>query len=109
MRETGCLEGWQDCTNVTYTDSSVGTVSQYAFGLPPGQGCYIQIDRIRNGSYGTMTVNYDDPSILVFDNEQRDYQSGTELGLPLTDYGWGPRKILVVNRGQNQARFAVLY
>jgi hypothetical protein len=68
MRESQCLVGFQDCTNVTFSDVSVGQRMQYGFGLPPGQGCFVQIDRIRNGSYGTMTLNYDDPSILVFDN-----------------------------------------
>ena len=27
----------------------------------------------------------------------------------MTDYGWGPRKVLVANRGQNAAMFTVLY
>ena len=39
----------------------------------------------------------------------RDYKSGTSLGLPLTDYGWGPRKVLVVNKGETAAGFTVVF
>ena len=62
------MEGFQQCTNVTFTEVSVGQIFEYGFGLPPGHGCFIQIDRFRNGSYGTMQFYFDDPSIMVFDD-----------------------------------------
>jgi hypothetical protein len=46
---------------------------------------------------------------MVFDNDQRDYQSGTPLGLPLTDFGWGSRKIFVVNKGETPAGFTAQF
>ncbi len=54
-----------------------------------------------------MNLFYDDPSIVVFDKDVRDYQAGTVLGLPLTDYGWGPRKVFVVNKGDSPVGFTV--
>jgi len=52
------------------------------------------------GSYGTMQLQFDDPqSIMVFDKYDKNYQSGSILGMPLSNDGWGPRKVLVVNKG----------
>ena len=68
QREDLCVEGFQQCTNVTFSEVSVGQIFEYGYGLPPGHGCYIQIDRFRNGSYGTMHIDFDSSSILVFDN-----------------------------------------
>lgn len=100
FRDYQCVEGFQDCTNVTFTMNSVGQSVQYGYQLTPGNGCYIQIDRLQMGSIGSMAVAFDDPSsILVFDKDNRNYQSGDVLTMPVTEYGWGPRKIFVVNRG----------
>lgn len=100
-----CVEGYQLCSNVTFNQNSVGSSNTYGYGLPAGQGCYIQIDRDRNGSYGTVAINFDDPSIIVFDSKVKNYQAGQVLGLPITDYGWGPRKVFVVNKGDQPAGF----
>jgi hypothetical protein len=52
------------------------------------------------GSYGTMQLQFDDPlSILVFDNYEKNYQSGGVLGMPLSNDGWASRKVLVANKG----------
>lgn len=72
-----CVESFSDCTNVTFTQNSVSQSVQFGFNLQPGSGCYIQINRLNNGSYGSMAVSYDDPtSILVFDGYEKNYQSG---------------------------------
>jgi hypothetical protein len=56
-----------------------------------------------------MKLNYDDPNILVFDEIVMNYQPGTPLGMPVTDYGWAPRKIFVVNRGDSPSGFTVTF
>ena len=67
-RDFQCVEGFQPCTNVTFTMNSVGQSVNYGFTLDPGNGCYIQIDRMQLGSIGSMSVYFDDPtSLLVFD------------------------------------------
>ena len=76
MRNYQCLEGFADCTNVTFTGSSIGASNSQGYGLLPGYGCYIKIDRTEDGSYGTVAIQYDDPSILVFDQYNRQYVSG---------------------------------
>lgn len=104
------MEGFQDCTNATFTTQSVGTSVQYGYILNPGFGCYITIDRTDMGSIGSMQVTYDDPtSILVFDKDNRNYMSGSTLNMPVTDYGWAPRKVFVVNKGTQQAAFSVQF
>ena len=52
-----------------------------------------------------MSLVYDDPNILVVDDYVRNYKSATRLGLPLTDDGWGARKVFVVNVGSAPAGF----
>ena len=90
--------------------SSVGQSVQYGYTLDPGNGCYIQIDRLQMGSIGSMALFFDDPSsILVFDGINRNYQSGDVLNMQVSDYGWAPRKVFVVNRGQQQAGISVIY
>ncbi len=44
---------------------------------------------------------------MVFDALQKNYQPGQVLGLPLTDFGWGPRKVFIVNKGDQPAGFTV--
>ena len=63
-----CLNGFQACTNVTFTQYSVGQTLTSGYSLAPGTGCYIQINRLNNGSTGSLAVSYSDPtSIMVFD------------------------------------------
>ena len=62
------------------------------------------------GSYGTMQLAFDDPSsIMVFDKLNRNYQSGDVLGMPVSDDGWAPRKVFVVNKGTSKAGFSVTF
>lgn len=105
--EALCAESFQKCTNVTFTKYSVGTSQQYSFGLPPGSGCYITINRERMGSFGTMKFKYENPNFRVFDKLDTTYSSGKLLGLPITDAGWGERKVFIVNTGNFADGFSV--
>ena len=87
-----CVQGFHSCTNVTFTETSVGQNLQLSFGLNPGYGCYIQINRQQMGSYGSMQIQYDDPtSIMVFDQYDLNLQSGDILGMHVSSNGWAPR------------------
>jgi hypothetical protein len=91
---------------MTFTENSVGSNSQLGFNLDAGKGCYVEIKRLPMGSYGTMQLAFDDPSsIMVFDKQNRNYQSGDVLGMPVSDDGWAPRKVFVVNKGTGKAGF----
>ena len=76
LRNYQCMEGFADCMNMTFTGSSAGTTSSQGYGLLPGYGCYIKIDRLEDGSYGTIKLMYDDANIKVFDDYNLNYQSG---------------------------------
>lgn len=66
--------------------NSVGQSVQQGFTLDPGNGCYIQIDRLQMGSIGSMQVYYDDPSsLMVFDQINRNYQSGDVLNMQVSE------------------------
>ena len=62
------------------------------------------------GAVGTMAISFDDPnSILVFDKDNRNYQSGDTLHMLVTEQGWAPRKVFVVNRGTEQSQISVQF
>ena len=106
---SGCLQGFAQCQNVTFARDSVGTYQEQGFGLLPGYGCYITIDRLFDGSVGTVAIVYDDPLIKVIDNYVMNYTSGMQLPLPLTNYGWAPRTILVVNTNSQPSSFTAQF
>ncbi len=100
FKNYNCLQGYEQCGNVTFTDLSVGQLTTSQYGLLPGYGCYVQINRLLSGTVGTLQITFTDPtSILVFDNYDLNYTSGDTLVMPLADYGWAPRTVLVVNIG----------
>jgi hypothetical protein len=61
----------------------------------------MNINRTVDGSYGTVSFNYTDPYVLVFDPMQPSYSPGDQLGLVEVDSsdGWLDRTILVANTG----------
>ncbi|CDW81061.1 UNKNOWN [Stylonychia lemnae] len=97
LKNYQCIEGYAECQNFTFTSLSPGTVYQNSVGLLPGYGCFIQIDRLFDGGYGTLQITFENPSVLVFDEYNKQYQSNDQLGLILNEDGWGPRKVFVVN------------
>ena len=50
----------------------------------------MSIARTTDGSYGTVTIQYDNPYLYVFDEYQWDVASGDRLGLieEATQVGW---------------------
>ena len=56
-----------DCAMITYDWNSYNISNQYGFILSAGQGCYVGISRLNNGSYGTMQLFFEDSNILFFD------------------------------------------
>lgn len=76
LRNFQCMEGFADCMNMTFTAQSIRTTQSQGYGLLPGYGCYIKIDRLEDGSYGTLTLVYDDENVRVFDDYNMNYQSG---------------------------------
>ena len=50
--------------------------------LDAGEGCWLQINRTADGSYGTMGIEYgDNRYIYVFDEFEIEYETGMKLGL----------------------------
>ena len=64
---------------------------------------------LNSASYGTIQVSFDNKNITIFDDYEMNVTSGAVLGLPLTDYGWTPRKLYIVNRGNVPAGFNVVF
>lgn len=67
-----CVEvvNQEKCFNYTFTvdDFEMDEPHKLVNSLNPGEGCWLQINRTLDGSYGTVSVEYDDPDIVVFDD-----------------------------------------
>ena len=61
------MEGLSECITVTYSADDYNITYNYGFSLLPGYGCYIKMNRLDNGSYGTVVLTYDDPNLMIFD------------------------------------------
>ena len=101
------------CGNYTFTrddfereEEVVGT-----FSLNEGVGCWMQIDREQDGSYGVAAIDYDNPYLLVFDDFDLNYEPREPLGLveESTWMGWGPRTFFVANSGLMPTQFSVIW
>ena len=69
------------------------------------------IDRTFDGSYGTATLKYDNPYLMVFDEFDLEYESGNSLGLieESTYMGWKRREFFVANSGLMPTQFNVAW
>ena len=99
------VQQFETCQNVTFTETSFNTSFTNEFSLEAGNACVHQINRTKLGSYGTVTFSYDNPNLVIFDQYLGNVESGTELGLPLSNVGWDPRTVLIVNAGTDQVQF----
>ena len=101
------------CGNYTFTkeDFEKEEPEVRAFTLNEGVGCWMQIDREFDGSYGIATIDYDNPYLLVFDEYDLEYEAGEGLGLveEPTYIGWGPRTFFVANSGLMPTQFSVIW
>ena len=90
--------------------------------LVPGWGCWLNMTRYVNGSWGTLTVIPTDEeagnNLLIFDPEVTadDKLDATvpiteyKTGMKYTDKGWIPRSVFIVNRSmRNYASFQYIY
>jgi len=58
----------QACKNETFTKETFGAEPTSAkVTLGNGEACFMSINRTVDGSYGTVSFNYTDPYVLVFD------------------------------------------
>ncbi|CDW76867.1 UNKNOWN [Stylonychia lemnae] len=109
LKYTQCVEGFSACQNTTFTSFSINDESYQDFGLLPGYGCFIQIDRLKDGAVGTLKIIFDDTALKVYDDYNRNYQSGDQLNMPITENGWAARKVLVFNSGSDPLGFRAVY
>ena len=81
----------------------------FGFSLLGGYGCYINIERDFNGSYGTVNFAFKDPNLYIFDSYLHTVTSGMELGMFETGFGWDPRTFFIVNRGAAPIEFSAKF
>eukprot|EP00347_Sterkiella_histriomuscorum_P001589 403371447 len=74
-----CVEGFAACQNMTFTEYSAGQTQEQGYGLLPGYGCFIKIDRLETGTIGSVQIIFDDPAIKIIDDYNKKYTSGQLL------------------------------
>ena len=115
-----CVRGFVPCNNQTFTVNDFLSVRKYSKTLAPGYGCFMNVNRTLNGTWGQLNVTVVEGTstedLLIFD-EDLPSAVGQQANLtnylkPLTyaDNGWKPRKIFVVNaNAQRSASFVYQY
>ena len=56
-----------------------------------------------------MQLVFTNPSIVIFDELVKVVESGDWLPLPVSETGWAPRKVLVVNNGTQTIGFSAIF
>ena len=120
---TGCVNGIDYCDPMEFNTSTFGARYEYSKTLVPGFGCYLNMNRTVNGSWGLVEItqastNNDNTSLLLFDKDDNTTQFdavndiiGLERkGLVYSDDGWLPKQLFIVNRDmRNFATFTYVY
>ena len=103
----------EQCANYTFTAENFNQTEPIVAEnvLNAGEGCWMQIERTADGSYGTVAIEYDNQYLYIFDEFIPTYESGIELGLleENTALGWAPREFFVANGGLMPASFTAIY
>ena len=103
------------CSNHTFTNQDFNRSGELAvrksMTLQAGEACMISIDRTTDGSYGTVTIQYDNPYLMVFDDTKIDFATDDRVGLieEPTQSGWAPRTFLVANAAPFPTQFNAIY
>ena len=121
MNYGSCVQGFEPCENVTFNSSSFQARYDYEINLVPGYGCYLNMARTQNGSWGQLQINVtneeDQKSLLLFDDDDEtliyrvtDYLVTYMRGMVYNDNGWLSKKVFIANRSdRNVATFTYAY
>ena len=104
-----CVQGFSQCTDKLFSNGDFLVRESYNQTLVPGFGCYIEIDRTLNGTWGQLRIKAKDKQaqadLLVFDDSLDVQETGLAQylkGLYYTDNGWLGRKVFIVNSAESR-------
>ena len=102
------MNGFEKCENMDFNSSTFEAQFDFEKTLVPGFGCFIEISRNLNGSWGELSVKPssedDKQNLLLFDDEMKEDKKANEglndykTGLEYMDNGWKGKKIFIANR-----------
>ena len=119
-----CVQEVVNCTSMVFNASSFQAEHILEQTLLPGRGCWLEISRTLNGSWGQVTVEVDEEEdigkILIYDDDlpldkAKDWDIDNPIkqlikGLVYYDEGWTGGKIFVANRNERTpAKFRYTY
>ena len=110
---------------MTFTTGTFNAVYKYEKVLDAGEGCFMHMNRMVNGSWGELHIEVDNiadqKNLVIFDDEITGddhprftpFENSLEsyvVGLPYRDDGWGEKKIFIVNKDLfRSAQFTYTY
>ena len=106
---------------MTLTNKDFQSVHEHEKTLIPGYGCFMQLDRAYNGSWGEINIevpeSQDYKSLLVFDDDDDatgsfDINSdftGLLKGMMYHENGWLQKKLFVANRDNSASGRAATF
>ena len=106
---------------MTLTNKDFQSAHEHEKTIIPGYGCYMQLDRVANGSWGEIEINVPDAvdhkSLLVFDDDDdatgsfdvNSQFSGLLKGMMYSDDGWLKKKLFVANRDNSASGRAATF
>ena len=116
-----CVEAIEPCENMEFNITSFEAEYNFDYTLVPGHGCWLEMTRTRNGSWGQLFINVtyeeDIGRLLVYDSaitaeNVGEYTFDTEeqwseylTGMVYADSGWEDKKVFIANRDENAPAF----
>ena len=99
----------QKCKSHTFTNKDFEAFFNFDKTIVPGFGCYIEMDRAYNGSYGSIEITVkdqqDQKNLMLFDDDNTDatFNINDSLisyftGMKYSNNGWKAKKIFIANR-----------
>ena len=112
-----CVEAIDPCETMEFNVSTFGAEYNFEYTLVPGHGCWLEMGRTANGSWGVLNVNVtyeiDYGSLLIYDTDVNSTNvadlslnkdepwSSFETQMVYADSGWKDKKIFIANRNEN--------
>ena len=113
MNYAQCVNGFETCENMKFNTSTFQATFNFEKTLVPGFGCFIEISRTLNGSWGELSAKplseNDKKNLLLFDDtdlsrtwKAADGMQDYKTGMQYTDNGWLSKKVFIANRSERQ-------
>ena len=115
-----CVNGIEVCENMKFNTSTFQGTYEFDKTLVMGFGCYMEMSRELNGSWGELYVQpmqeKDQQMLLLFDDDDVEAKDAGQklveykVGMQYADNGWKTKRVFIANRDDRSfASFKYVY